>query len=392
MNKRTLLLFAWSVLLLCMSCTSAFKLKKIESSDSPGWKSFRGDAQNTGFISTLTPTLDKLLWKYDMNRAVKFSPIIVGGMVVVGSLDKKLDFIDAVSGNELGYYKIASLVSTSPCGDEETIYFGWYNTKESLYALNLPKKQVRWKVILGDISASPKLKGDKIFVGTGDGSMWALEKTTGRKIWQFKSQNSILSTPACLENSAPWESDSLSLNTNEEMVYFGSTDGFLYALQAKSGKLNWKFKADGGIYSSPAIHDGMIFFGSVDGYLYALYLKDGSMAWKFRTGEDIYSSPAVTESLVYIGSNDYCMYALNQKTGELSWKFKTEGLVHSSPIVIGDALFFGSYDGNFYELNRYTGELLWKYQTKGMISASPAYYDGRIYIGSEDGYMYCFGR
>ena len=392
MKKRTLLLFAWLILFLCMSCASTFKLKRIGAGDAPGWKSFRGDARNTGFVSTITSAPDKLLWKYDLNRAVKSTPIIVRGMVMVGSLDKRLNFIDAASGGDLGYYKISSSVSTSACADDGTVYFGWFNIRESLFALNLGKKQVQWKESLGDISASPSLVGDRIFVGTGDGSMWALEKTTGRKIWQFKSQNSILSTPAFLENSTTGESDSLSLSTNEEMVCFGSTDGFLYALLAKSGKLNWKFKSDGGIYSSPAIHNGMIFFGSVDGYLYALNLKDGTLSWKFRTGEDIYSSPAVTESLVYIGSNDYCMYAVNQKTGELSWKFKTEGLVHSSPIAVGDALFFGSYDGNFYELNRFTGELLWKYQTKGMISSSPAYYNGRIFIGSEDGYLYCFGR
>lgn len=392
MNQKPSLIFSFLGLLLCMSCTSTFKLKKTGAEDSQGWKSFRGDAQNTGFVSTITPTPDKLLWKYDMNRAVKSSPIIVGGMVVIGSLNKRLNFIDAASGDELGYYKVSSSVSTSVCADEGTVYFGWYNFKESLFALNLGKKQVRWKVSLGDISASPNLQGDRIFVGIGDGSMWALEKTTGRKIWQFKSQNSVLSTSACLENSASGESDSVSLNTYEEMIYFGSTDGFLYALQAKSGKLNWKFKAEGGIYSSPAVKNEMIFFGSVDGNLYALYLKDGTLAWKFKTGEGIYSSPAVTDSLVYIGSNDYCMYAVNQKTGELSWKFKTGGLVHSSPIAVGDELFFGSYDGNFYVLNRFSGDLIWKYQTKGMISSSPAYYDGRIYIGSEDGYLYCFGR
>ena len=392
MNKKSLLLFPFLGLLLCISCASTFKLKKIGTEDVSGWKSFRGDTKNIGCVSAITPTPDKLLWKYDLNRPVKATPIVMRSMVVIGSLDKRLSFVDAASGGELGYYKIYSSVSTSVCADEGTVYFGWYNFKESLFALNIEKKQVRWKVSLGDISASPNIKGDIIFVGTGDGSMWALEKTTGREIWQFKSQSPVLSTPACLDDSVSGEDDSLSLRVNEETIYFGSTDGFLYALQAKNGKLNWKFKTAGGIYSSPAIHAGMIFFGSVDGYLYALFLKDGSLAWKFKTGEGIYSSPAVTESLVYIGSNDYCMYAVNQKTGELSWKFKTGGLVHSSPIAVGDELFFGSYDSNFYVLNRFTGELLWKYQTKGMISSSPAYYNGRRYIGSEDGYLYCFGR
>ncbi len=392
MNQKSLLPFSLLLSLLWVSCAGTFKLDKTGSSDSPGWGSIRGDVQNTGFVSSITPAPDKLLWKYDMKKPVKSTPIIINRMVAIGSLDKRLNFIDATSGKGLGYYKVSSSVSTSACGDDGVVFFGWDNIKENFFALNLHKKQVLWKKRIRGISASPTLRGNRIFMGSGDGTMWALDKATGEIIWEFKTPNYISSAPACSESPLTVEGDSSSLNQDEEMIYFSSTDGHLHALKVNSGELKWKFKAQGGIYSSPAIASEMIFFGSVDGNLYALSLKDGSLVWKFKTDADIYSSPAVTESLVYIGSNDYHMYAVNQNTGELIWKFKTEGLVHSSPIAVGEELFFGSYDGNFYVLNRFTGDLIWKYQTGGMISASPAYYDGKIYIGSEDGYLYCFGR
>jgi outer membrane protein assembly factor BamB len=370
------------ILLLGVSCAGVIKLDQIALLEPSDWKSFRRDSQNTGYESSPIGTPNRLLWKYDAKKPLKSSPVMLGKIVIIGSLDKRVHFLDAVSGKNLRTYKISTSISTSACGEDATVYFGLDKGKETFFALNLQTGKTLWKKKPGDLSSSPTLCGDKIYVGTSDGTLWALDKATGEKIWQFEAKATIISTPACGYSSP---------TTNEELIYFGSADGYLYALSSDSGSVRWKYKAEGGIYSSPAIMNEKVFFGSVDGNLYALNLEDGSFIWKFQTGADIHSSPAVTESLVYIGSNDYHMYAVNQKTGGLSWKFKTEGLVRSSPIAVGDKLFFGSYDGNFYVLNRFTGELLWKYQTKGMISSSPAYYDGKIYIASEDGFLYCFG-
>jgi len=397
MNKNVYPSFLCLVLLLILSCASPLQFDKTSSSDISNWKSFRRDCQNTAYDSSPIETPNRLLWKYDTKKALKSSPIILNKVIVIGSLDKRVFFINALSGKNLSVQRVYSSVSTSACGqtdvrrtttrlggDDATVYFGLDRGKETFFAQNLKTGKTLWEKKLGDLSSSPTLFGDKIFVGTSDGTLWALNKTNGEKIWEFNTKSTIFSTPAC----NGWSSSA----TDKEMIYFGSTDGYLYALSSDSGSVKWKYKADGGIYSSPAIKNGMIFFGSVDGCLYALNLTDSSLVWKFQTQADVYSSPAVTESLVYIGSNDYNMYAVNQQTGELIWKFKTEGLIHSSPIAVGDKLFFGSYDGNFYVLNRFTGKLLWKYQTKGMISSSPAYYDGKIYMASEDGFLYCFGR
>ncbi len=373
----------WFALLVALSCAGGLKFKDRNFYDWSGWKSFRKDAQNTAYLSSELESPKKLLWKYDAKKPLKSSPIVIGRMAIIGSLDKRIHFLDALSGKDLGTYKVSSSISTSACGENAIIYFGLDTGRETFFAIDLKSGQLLWKEDLGDLSSSPTIYENKIFVGSFSGDLWALDKNTGEKIWRFETKAPIFSTPAFSKLS--------SFGSDDKLLCFGSTNDYVYALNPVTGRAKWKFKADGAIYSSPAIKNGMVFFGSVDGNLYSLNLKDGTLMWSFKTKASVYSSPAVAESLVYIGSNDYFMYAVNQKTGKLCWKFETLGLIRSSPIAVGDKLLFGSYDGNFYVLNRFTGKLLWKYQTKGMISASPACHEGKIYLPSEDGWLYCFG-
>ncbi|MFH1446803.1 MAG: PQQ-binding-like beta-propeller repeat protein, partial [Chloroflexota bacterium] len=76
-------------------------------------------------------------------------------------------------------------------------------------------------------------------------------------------------------------------------------------------ELIWKFKTDDMVRSSPAVSDGVVYFGSWDGYLYALYINTGQEKWKFKTDDVVFSSPAVSEGVAYFGSDDGYLYALD---------------------------------------------------------------------------------
>jgi hypothetical protein len=92
-------------------------------------------------------------------------------------------------------------------------------------------------------------------------------------------------------------------------VYFGSSDGNVYALEAATGAMKWKFKTGDVVLSSPALADGTLFIGTWDTYLYALDATSGTEKWRFKTGEDheiynqvgIQGSPAVADGIIYFG-------------------------------------------------------------------------------------------
>jgi hypothetical protein len=150
------------------------------------------------------------------------------------------------------------------------------------------------------------------------------------------------------------------------------------------------FSTGGAIDSSPAVAGGVLYFGSDDHNVYALNAATGVELWNFPTGSPVDSSPAVAYGAVYIGSENLNVYALNAATGARLWNFPTGSLVLSSPAVADGVVYVGSFDGNIYALNAATGDRLWTFTTGSLVFSSPAVVNGVIYVGSEDGNLYAF--
>jgi outer membrane protein assembly factor BamB len=374
---RNIFKISFSILLslLFFFCSASFQFKDFKTIQDSDWVKYKRDLENSGYVRKNIPTPNKLLWKTGLKGSIVAPPLATNGIIIVGSLDKKLFFISASSGKKLRSFSFSGEISSSPALLDTVLYLATEGEDENLYALDLLNGKLIWHKRLKGSSAHVILE-DRLFIGTEDGYLICLNNLSGEEVWRFKTEGEIKSTPA----------------NKDGKLYFGSADNYLYSLDKKTGKLIWKFKTDAGIFSSPSIKDSMVFFGSLDGALYVLNSERGDLIWEFKTEGKIYSSPSVSESSVYFGSNDNYLYDVDILSGKLLWKFKTGSLIHSSPLIMGDKIFFGSFDGFFYVLDSKNGGLLWKFETFDMISSSAIYYQGRIYIGSQDGYLYCFGN
>jgi outer membrane protein assembly factor BamB len=227
----------------------------------------------------------------------------------------------------------------------------------------------------GAITSSPAVSGGYVYVGSADDYLYAINATTGALLWKYKTGASIIDSSPAVVNGT---------------VYVGSTDDYLYAINATTGVLVWKFKTGAAIYSSPAVVNGEAYIGSTDDSVYAVNTGTGAQTWKYATTGAVYSSPAVSNGVVYVGSYDDYVYAINATTGLLSWKYKTGNEVFSSPTISDGILYVGSNDDNVYGLEAITGALLWQFAgtTGAQFQSSPAVFNGVVYIGSSVGYFY----
>ena len=158
----------------------------------------------------------------------------------------------------------------------------------------------------------------------------------------------------------------------------------------------WRFKTEGPIIGSPAIANGVVYIGSIDGHLYAVDQETGKQKWKFKTlgSRQVTSSPTIANGLVYFGGFDGILYALDAETGTMKWNFLAEyerrfqgqrlhgyppgyqtipdswDIYTSSPAVSGGRVFIGSGDGNVYCVDAQTGILQWKFATGDIVHAS----------------------
>ena len=151
-------------------------------------------------------------------------------------------------------------------------------------------------------------------------------------------------------------------------VYFGSGDGNIYALDAATGVLKWKFQTGNVVHASPAIVDGKLYIGSWDSYFYALDAATGKELWRFKTGEDpeihnqvgIQSSATVANGIVYFACRDSNFYAVDAATGKHRWVYNNQGSwVISRPVVQDNKVYFATSDSAlFLLLDGQTGSLI----------------------------------
>jgi outer membrane protein assembly factor BamB len=213
-------------------------------------------------------------------------------------------------------------------------------------------------------------------------------------LWRFDLQSSgierVLPSP-----HPPYAYDYLgsSPTIHKGIAFVGSANGTLYAVDAATGREKWRFKTGGRIRSTPKAHQKRIYFGSWDHHLYALDLESGKQAWRFDTGGIVQASPAIGGGRVYIGSRNPKVFALDAETGEPAWEFvHTDGSwVESSGVYNDGVLYMGSSDAlMLFAFDGTTGGVKWKYRTGGWSWSTPAISGETIYIGSISAFPYYF--
>lgn len=218
--------------------------------------------------------------------------------------------------------------------------------------------------------------------------------------WRAPTEGDVVSSPAIANG----------------VVYVGSGDGGLYALDLASGARHWRYEAGSAVSSSPAVGGGLVYATARDGSIFAVDVASGSRRWRLTTGPDLplpwghesgdhfLSSPAYVGDLIVVGAGDGGVYAIEARTGKRRWKGQTAGRVRASPAVAGGRVFVGSYDGRVYCFDLMSGALKWRYDTEGAslksgafgfdrrsIQSSPAVADGVVYVGARDGFLYAIG-
>lgn len=199
------------------------------------------------------------------------------------------------------------------------------------------------------ILSSPTIGNDgKIYFGASY-ALYALN-TDGSFFSNYITGGNVTSTPAV------WDSG------QGEIIFFGSDDGFLYALMPNKDSLNliWSYSTGSPIKTSPSINnaDGTVYVGSNRGYLYAFSSTTGtppswSLSWTLWVGQTV-CSPAIgidqDKNVIYIGSSYYNFYAIDPG-GYIKWSFSAGGGISSSPAVDGNEnIYFGSDYGTVYAL------------------------------------------
>lgn len=176
------------------------------------------------------------------------------------------------------------------------------------------------------IGHTPVVSDNKIFIRTGYGYLFALERESGSIIWQTRLVTDNISNFKGSETRPLVYEDNLIVLANSK----------LFSVKKDSGEIFWRTDLGVNIYSSPFLYKDHIYFTS-DDYLFCVEVATGNLKWKQSVPSQIQISPIVYDDMIFVGGDDY-YYAFNTDDASEIWRFYTGGYAYTSPtLVIGES-------------------------------------------------------
>ncbi|WP_416305377.1 outer membrane protein assembly factor BamB [Neptunicella sp. SCSIO 80796] len=198
---------------------------------------------------------------------------------------------------------------------------------------------------------------EKVFLGTENGTVIALNEKTGEVVWQVRVNGEVIASPA----------------VDTGLVVVNTTAGVMFALDAENGEEKWRYESEvpplslRGV-STPTMAGGGVLVGTAMGKLAVVLAETGQVAWEqvvaSPTGSteldriaDIDVQPLVLGGIAYVVSFDGTLAAVELRSGRIIWKREYKS--YRNLVIEGNSLYVVDNDSVVYALDRRNGVELW---------------------------------
>ena len=270
--------------------------------------------------------------------------------------------------------------------------------------------KVLWEKSIGDGTGDyfsrlkPIVAYEKVYSASRSGEVIAFDQKTGEELWQADLSD--------INNKRSfWDGRVSALlsggpTAGVNKVFIGSENGKVYALDAQTGELSWEVNIKGEVINAPAIESGVVVVNSASGVMKALNADNGEELWKIE--QDVpaltlrgISAPVIASGGVLIGTSkggvnvyllDNGQQGWSTEIGEASGSTELERVVDvdSAPIVFGDKVYAVSSRGNLAAFDLKSGRVLWKRQYSSFRQMS--IYRNTIFLTNTRGHVYAIDR
>lgn len=241
------------------------------------------------------------------------------------------------------------------------------------------------RIIFGDYGASGGLLSPGVTV-----QIYAYDLDESAEDSGLGCQDSNDPTPGCLWIQGPSRHEYINdrivappLQVGDR-VFVGTADNFVLALDASSGDSVWPqpFEAGHSIWGQPIHDDGVLYVGSLDRNVYALDATTGDEIWRSEVDGSVSDRAGDDTDLVYVGSFDSQVHALDKASGTTRWTAPAEAPVWGAPTTADGVVYFVDLNGNVFAVDAETGEMVWTQQVDDYSVAAPVVEDDVAYVAT----------
>ncbi len=219
--------------------------------------------------------------------------------------------------------------------------------------------QVAWQLLLGSpVLAGPLLHDDMLYVGTADGRLLAVEARSGKVRWTRQLSSS-------LDARLVWA---------DGVVLARTLDSQLYAVRAADGEVSWKAGHEAPALAlqgepAPLVWLDRVIVGWENGLVEALDLGTGNVLWRQRLATpqgrtdlermvDVQAQPVIRDGRLYVVAFHGKLAAMNPDNGALEWVKDFSG--YRDPVVLSDRILVLDDEDMLHAFDLVTGTRIWR--------------------------------
>ena len=252
-----------------------------------------------GFLHAVDATTGKKRWSFETGAEITSGANFSGDRVLFGSGDETLYCLTA-EGKKAWTFKVPGgpVMATPAVVDGRTFVAG---CDSALHVINLENGQEMASVELAaQVGATAAVIGDHVYVGTMGHEVQAVDWKKAKVDWTFEP----------VKGGQPFAA---SVAATDKYVIAASRDKRIYALERSTGQKKWDFQTRGRAESSPVVVGQRVYVGSGDRKLYVLDIHSGQEVQQLTLDDEVTGSPAVAEGRVLIGTRAGTLYCLGAK-------------------------------------------------------------------------------
>lgn len=285
-----------------------------------------------GLLYAVDATTGDVKWRVGGFELIETATAIAGDTIIAGGFNGRVVALDRHSGNEQWTYDAGTYVFAAPLVADSQVFVA---TFKALHALDLATGRAHWSTPLGDVLATtsaPALAAGRLFVSSGQ-TLFALDASSGREMWR-------------VDKATPF----WGLALGQGQVYVGNGDGRLYAYDQASGDERWTFAGTyrGGddIWSAPAVTAELVIAAGRANRIHALDAATGHEVWHHQTAGPAVGEAVVSRGFVYLSDSNHDLpngtrrlFALDLVTGDPRWTYTTRSTLLTTPALADGVLY-----------------------------------------------------
>ncbi len=376
MIRRADSIFILCLLLLISGCARRFRLTPEQLARDSAWPFFRADLQGTGSVEDagFEGRLD-LLWERSFGEKPAGPLTVSHGVLICPGSKRKIRFYETATGDYLGHFRPKRAAQTGLALLDSLAYFGTTLPSERVDCVNFINRDRVWHQDLKDAAPGTIIVDNRLIVASSVGLLWAYDAFTGRPLWSHKVDDRLVAGPV----------------SDGRRIYQPVAGGVLLALAPEDGRVLFQIDLKTPLTSSVAVSD-LIYVAGFSGDVFALDPVDGRIVWRSRLDGNIWTAPAIADGRVFVGLSSGTLVALDAGEGNELWRYRTDEVIKAAPVAIGEFVVFGTMGGKLFSLYAADGKLADRRQLRGAIAAAPVTDGQRIFVATERGEIACFGK